>query len=210
MTLENRNDSSVFFCHASDANWKQIILNHEQSAARSSLAIHVKSTLFAEYFFFSSDGSITTASLYDVRFEDVYRNGADGGVDESLTFLLNSNARLAAGRETFVKTATVVATVYVDGNSVIRFLCSCLQHPIPLRMDRIKKFSLFLICNWQDEDGDDCNSIECHGDDDIDDNSLVFDKRFWLITRVGGALTDDEMPNFRHRLAELYRKAFNR
>lgn len=71
-------------------------------------------------FFLFADGLITTASSYDVRFEDVFWNGGEGD-DESLTFRLKSNARLAAGRETFVKTATVVATVYVDGNSVNHF-----------------------------------------------------------------------------------------
>lgn len=39
---------------------------------------------------------------------------------------MKSNAHLStvgnfAGKETFVKTATVVATVYVDGNSVILY-----------------------------------------------------------------------------------------
>lgn len=61
-----------------------------------------------------------------------------------------------------------------------------------------------------EDDGNDCNSIECHGDDDIDDNSLALDKRFWLITTVDGALTEDEMPIIKQQLADLYRTAFTR
>lgn len=83
--------------------------------------LHLNFEIDFIFFFFFTDDLITTASLYDVRFEDVFWSVADGD-DESLTFSLKSNARLAAGRETFVKTATVVATVYVDGNSVIPFL----------------------------------------------------------------------------------------
>lgn len=64
------------------------------------------------------------ASEHDIRLEDFFWSGSG---DEPLTFSLKSNARLAAnsfvGRETFVKTATVVATVYVDGNSVKKKMC---------------------------------------------------------------------------------------
>lgn len=130
------------------------------------------------------------------------------GNEESMTFSLKSNARLAASRETFVKTATVVATVYVDGNLVILIFFA-------IEIDSVLTYTALIPqkLNFsvpQDEDDDDCNSIECHGDGDIDDNTLVFDKRFWLITRVGGALTEDDVPNFEQRLAELYRIAFNR
>lgn len=57
---------------------------------------------------------------HDIRLEDIFWSGSDA---EPLTFSLKSNAHLSsvgsfAGKETFIKTATVVATVYVDGNSV--------------------------------------------------------------------------------------------
>lgn len=152
--------------------------------------------------------SYLSADSYDVRFEDFLWNGAEGD-DESLTLSLKSNARLAAGRETFVKTATVVATVYVEGNSVNQFLCIQFKFHCAFSLSLEMIWKLFV--SKDEDDGDvDCNSIDCHGDGDIDDNSLVFDKRFWLITRVGGALTEDETPKFKQRLAELYRKAFNR
>lgn len=60
------------------------------------------------------------SSEHDIRFEDFFWNGSG---DEPLTLSLKSNARLTAingfvGRETFIKTATVIATVYID-DSVI-------------------------------------------------------------------------------------------
>lgn len=73
------------------------------------------------YTLHSTDGTITTTLSYDVRFADDFWSGAVNSDDESMTYSKKSNARLAAGRETFVKTATVVATVYVDGNSVNSF-----------------------------------------------------------------------------------------
>lgn len=56
------------------------------------------------------------SSEHDIRFEDFFWNGSG---DEPLTLSLRSNARLMAangfvGRETFIKTATVIATVYID------------------------------------------------------------------------------------------------
>lgn len=62
------------------------------------------------------------SSEHDIRFEDFFWNGSG---DEPLTLSLKSNARLTAvngfvGRETFIKTATVIATVYID-DSVIEY-----------------------------------------------------------------------------------------
>lgn len=63
------------------------------------------------------------SSEHDIRFEDFFWNGSG---DEPLTLSLKSNARLTAmngfsGRETFIKTATVIATVYID-DSVIEYV----------------------------------------------------------------------------------------
>lgn len=57
------------------------------------------------------------SSEHDIRFEDFFWNGSGDG--EPLILSLKSNARLTAmsgfvGRETFIKTATVIATVYID------------------------------------------------------------------------------------------------
>lgn len=65
------------------------------------------------------------SSEHDIRFEDFFWNGSG---DEPLTLSLKSNARLTAvngfvGRETFIKTATVIATVYID-DSVIEYRCT--------------------------------------------------------------------------------------
>lgn len=59
------------------------------------------------------------SSEHELRFEDFFWNGSG---DEPLTLSLKSNARLTmngfVGRETFIKTATVIATVYVGEDSV--------------------------------------------------------------------------------------------
>lgn len=57
------------------------------------------------------------SSEHDIRFEDFFWNGSGDG--EPLILSLKSNARLTAmsgfvGRETYIKTATVIATVYID------------------------------------------------------------------------------------------------
>lgn len=68
------------------------------------------------------------SSEHDIRFEDFFWNGSG---DEPLTLSLKSNARLTVnglvgGRETFIKTATVIATVYID-DSVIKCILCCIQ-----------------------------------------------------------------------------------
>lgn len=73
-------------------------------------------------------GSVHT-SEHDIRFEDFFWNGSG---DEPLTLSLKSNAHLTVngfvGRETFIKTATVIATVYIDDsvNEWILWGCCCL------------------------------------------------------------------------------------
>lgn len=58
-------------------------------------------------------------STNDIRLEDFFLNSSG---DEPLILSLKSNARLTTsgftGRETFIKTATVIATVYVGEDSV--------------------------------------------------------------------------------------------
>lgn len=79
--------------------------------------------LFFRSFYFLADVNTVSSlhsSEHDIRFEDFFWSGSG---DEPLTLSLKSNARLTAvngfvGRETFIKTATVIATVYID-DSVI-------------------------------------------------------------------------------------------
>lgn len=64
------------------------------------------------------------SSEHDIRFEDFFWNGSGDG--EPLILSLKSNARLTAvsgfvGRETFIKTATVIATVYIDDS--VNYIC---------------------------------------------------------------------------------------
>lgn len=83
-----------------------------------SFPFNTSNQFFFFFVFVLADDLITTSSSYSIRFDDAFWSAVEGN-EESMTFSLKSNARLAASRETFVKTATVVATVYVDGNLVI-------------------------------------------------------------------------------------------
>lgn len=78
---------------------------------------------FSFHFFSLETDRTIQASEHDIRLEDFFWNGSG---DEPLTLSLKSNARLTMngflGRETFIKTATVIATVYVGEDSVIRYL----------------------------------------------------------------------------------------
>ncbi|XP_055323152.1 uncharacterized protein LOC129578490 isoform X2 [Sitodiplosis mosellana] len=122
------------------------------------------------------------SSEHDIRFEDFFWNGSG---DEPLTLSLKSNARLTAvngfvGRETFIKTATVIATVYIDDSS-------------------------------EDEKDPNCKSDGCDTDsNEIPDEYLPVNKRFWLVTSVLGHLNDEDIPLLQERLADIYRIAFTR
>ncbi|XP_031631633.1 uncharacterized protein LOC116345954 isoform X2 [Contarinia nasturtii] len=122
------------------------------------------------------------ASEHDIRFEDFFWNGSG---DEPLTLSLKSNARLTAvngfvGRETFIKTATVIATVYIDDSNE----------------------------NGKDPDcdSDKCDTDS----NEIPDDYLPVNKHFWLVTRVHGYLNDDDIPQLQQKLADIYRIAFMR
>lgn len=120
---------SAAFRHASESKWVKHFTNARRCVRMTELPIsHLlfKNDIFPVF----ADDLITTSSSYDVRFDDAFWSAVEGN-EESLTFSLKSNARLAASRETFVKTATVVATVYVDGNSVIPSLCNQIKTPRP-------------------------------------------------------------------------------
>lgn len=109
-----------------------------------------------EFWFLPADvntvGSLHS-SEHDIRFEDFFWNGSG---DEPLTLSLKSNARLTAvngfaGRETFIKTATVIATVYID-DSVIWYLRRFKQKSILISFSRFFSFSclffFFSLCHF--------------------------------------------------------------
>lgn len=162
----------------------------------------------------------------DIRLEDFFLNSSG---DEPLILSLKSNARLTTGgftgRETFIKTATVIATVYVGEDSV-RLAEIVFQFPrahsqwivgmhafmiitvLPRNQNfPIISFSINVLKN-SDEGGTECTTDNC--DSDAIPAYLLANKSYWIITRVLGCLTVDDIPMMQDRLAEMYRTAFIR
>ena len=83
-------------------------------------------------------------------------------------------------RRPTVKTATVVATVYVDGNA-----------------DDDASDALCLT---------DCENDPRF----VPTNQIPSDRRYWLLTVVSGYLSQRDFPILEQRLAKLYRMAFTR
>lgn len=74
-----------------------------------------------------------------------------------------------------------------------------------------KVFGIILVLFSQDEDQDNsCNSSKCDDPNKISDDYSPSDKRYWLLTVIFGALTDEDIPTIEEKLAKLYRIAFTR
>lgn len=94
-----------------------------------------------------------------------------------------------------------MATVYVDQNKVyIRFL-------------RLQTALLLIL----DLDTQDTEPIHCVYDCDEEDESgeissdfFPEDRRYWLLTILGGHYQTTDFPLIEHKLASLYRIAFSR
>ncbi|XP_063706119.1 uncharacterized protein LOC134835178 [Culicoides brevitarsis] len=95
-------------------------------------------------------------------------NGAGGGSNDV-------NSRFPS---TIVKTATVLATVYVDGS-----------------MENLDPLCTF-----------DCNNYEFNNVE----TTIPSDRRYWLLTVVGGFFGPQDFPILEEKLAKLYRIAFTR
>lgn len=72
--------------------------------------------------FLHTDGYIVENTLQgselDIRLEDFFWTGSGDGPPSYIRKPIASEPDGSTGRETILKTATVVATVYIDGNSV--------------------------------------------------------------------------------------------
>lgn len=99
----------------------------------------------------------------------------------------------------FIKTSTVVATVYVDGALVIT-ITIIIYVEMKLTVD---------IIDYQDDDTDNLCLSDCE-DNNIPKDYFPSDRRYWLLTVVSGFLTKGDFPIVERRLAKLYRIAFSR
>ncbi|XP_058460600.1 uncharacterized protein LOC131436119 isoform X2 [Malaya genurostris] len=122
-------------------------------------------------------GNYLHASEQDIR--DFFWTGSGDGP------AVNPFDRFPISEDAIIKTATVVATVYIDRN------------------------------NGGDGMGDDLCIFDCPPDssDGVDqtiDNVTPTDRRFWLMTVVGGLYGEKDYPELEGKLARLYRVAFTR
>ncbi|KAH8383305.1 hypothetical protein KR009_007966, partial [Drosophila setifemur] len=119
----------------------------------------------------------------EVHLEDFFWTGSGDGPPD---FLKKVHTGITKGKDVIVKTETVVATVYVDGNNEI---------DIPICID----------CKPDDGGG----TWEM-GPGMPPLNYSATDRRYWLLTVMSGFYTAKDNPMLEEKLARLYRLAFTR
>ncbi|KAH8326190.1 hypothetical protein KR067_003287 [Drosophila pandora] len=119
----------------------------------------------------------------EVHLEDFFWTGSGDGPPD---FLKKVHTGITKGKDVIVKTETVVATVYVDGNNEI---------DIPICID----------CKPDDGGG----TWEM-GPGMPPLNYSATDRRYWLLTVMSGFYTAKDNPLLEEKLARLYRLAFTR
>ncbi|ETN65903.1 hypothetical protein AND_002319 [Anopheles darlingi] len=138
-------------------------------------------------------GNYLQATDQDIR--DFFWTGSGDGPGS----VLNPFERFPISEDAIIKTATVVATVYIDRNGgrdgyddLCIFDCPpSTGHRDPDRSD----------------DGDDTfETDQAHGIDNV----TPTDRRFWLMTVIGGLHGRHDYPMLETKLAKLYRVAFAR
>ncbi|KAH8278972.1 hypothetical protein KR018_012032 [Drosophila ironensis] len=119
----------------------------------------------------------------EIHLEDFFWTGSGDGPPD---FLKKVHTGITKGKDVIVKTETVVATVYVDGNNEI---------DIPICID--------------------CKPDDGGGTWDMGPgmpplNYSATDRRYWLLTVMSGFYTAKDNPLLEDKLARLYRLAFTR
>ncbi|XP_017487773.1 PREDICTED: uncharacterized protein LOC108376107, partial [Rhagoletis zephyria] len=118
----------------------------------------------------------------EVHLEDFFWTGSGDGPPD---YLKKVHTGISKGKDVIVKTETVVATVYVDGNNEI---------DIPICLD----------CPPDDGGG-------TWGTGALPPlNYSATDRRYWLLTVMSGFYTQKDNPSLEEKLARLYRLAFTR
>ncbi|XP_017845009.1 uncharacterized protein LOC108601621 [Drosophila busckii] len=120
----------------------------------------------------------------EVHLEDFFWTGSGDGPPD---FLKKVHTGISKGKDVIVKTETVVATVYVDGNNEIE---------IPLCLD------------CKPDDGGGNWEFSAPGMPPL--NYSATDRRYWLLTVMSGFYSAKDNPMLEDKLARLYRLAFTR
>ncbi|KAL7729514.1 hypothetical protein ACLKA6_007816 [Drosophila palustris] len=120
----------------------------------------------------------------EVHLEDFFWTGSGDGPPD---YLKKVHTGISKGKDVIVKTETVVATVYVDGNNEIE---------IPICLD----------CKPDDGGG----TWDLGGPGMPPLNYSSTDRRYWLLTVMSGFYSAKDNPMLEEKLARLYRLAFTR
>ncbi|XP_053674767.1 uncharacterized protein LOC128725073 [Anopheles nili] len=139
-------------------------------------------------------GNYLQATDQDIR--DFFWTGSGDGPSS----MLKPFERFPISEDAIIKTATVVATVYIDrssGPNGYDELCIFDCPPATARDDGMDGLLP------SDEDEDDLYGHTVH-------SVMPTDRRFWLMTVIGGLYGPQDHPVLEGRLAKLYRVAFAR
>ncbi|KAJ6638261.1 hypothetical protein Bhyg_10995 [Pseudolycoriella hygida] len=117
------------------------------------------------------------SSEYDIRLEDFFWTGSGDGPPSYKKSVIDKNN----GRDTIIKTSTVVATVYIDGNM-----------------------------NMKDLESDPLCLHDCTESNTYASGYLPSDRRYWLLTVLAGYFSQEDYPIIEDKLSKLYRLAFTR
>ncbi|XP_017041829.1 uncharacterized protein LOC108088507 isoform X2 [Drosophila ficusphila] len=120
----------------------------------------------------------------EIHLEDFFWTGSGDGPPD---FLKKVHTGITKGKDVIVKTETVVATVYVDGNNEI---------DIPICLD------------CKPDDGGGSWGMGSPGMPPL--NYSATDRRYWLLTVMSGFYSAKDSPALEDKLARLYRLAFTR
>ncbi|XP_050076156.1 uncharacterized protein LOC126563553 [Anopheles maculipalpis] len=137
-------------------------------------------------------GNYLQATDQDIR--DFFWTGSGDGPSSAL----NPFERFPISEDAIIKTATVVATVYIDRNG---------------GPDGYDDLCIFDCPSGPGVRGDDDTDRLPVDEDDYGhtvDNVTPTDRRFWLMTVIGGLYGRQDYPALEGKLAKLYRVAFAR
>ncbi|XP_046806099.1 uncharacterized protein LOC111680996 isoform X2 [Lucilia cuprina] len=121
----------------------------------------------------------------EVHLEDFFWTGSGDGPPD---YLKKVHTGISKGKDVVVKTETVVATVYVDGNNEV---------DIPICLDCYGQGTVGIDGTWT---GVNMPPL----------NYSATDRRYWLLTVMSGFYTQKDNPILEEKLARLYRLAFTR
>lgn len=138
----------------------------------------------------------------EVHLEDFFWTGSGDGPPD---YLKKVHTGISKGKDVIVKTETVVATVYVDGNNVSRVRSQTAAGVTPFLL---KEIEIPICLDCKPDDGGGNWDLGTPGVPPF--NYTSTDRRYWLLTVMSGFYTAKDNPMLEERLARLYRLAFTR